>query len=463
MGLMVFDQINPSLSRRENFCLQATCFKISIETGWNFVTSVAQKQHMTSTITSLHALEILDSRGRPTLQTTCTLSDGTTASASVPSGASTGKAEALELRDGDPTRYRGLGCRMAVNNVNTTLHDALNGKSFSSQAELDEAMLALDGTPNKAVLGANSILSVSIAFARACAAQQRVPLYAHFAAMAGVAQPALPHLTINLFSGGKHAGGQAPMQDILLVPLANTIDESLAMTFAVYYAAADLILQKYNMRTLRADEGGLAPPFAYPKAMLEDAIAAIETAGLRPGLDVALAVDVASSHFYNEGMYQLGDARLDSAGMVAQIAEWASRYPIVSVEDGLSEEDWAGWPALRNALQGRAITLGDDFLCTNPQRIQRAIDTQAADALLLKVNQIGTLSEAMQALKLAKPAGWKVVVSARSGETEDNWLADLAVGWAGDFIKIGSITQSERLAKYNQLLAIEAETHLPLA
>jgi enolase len=414
------------------------------------------------TIQSLHALEILDSRGRPTVQTTCALSDGTTATASVPSGASTGKAEALELRDGDPKRYRGLGCRTAVNNVNTMLNDALKGRAFGTQAELDEAMLALDGTPNKAKLGANAFLSVSIAFARACAVQQEVPLYQHFAAMAGLPLRTLPRLTINLFSGGKHAGGQAPMQDILLVPLANTIDESLAMTFAVYTAAADLILQKYGMRTLRADEGGLAPPFAYPEAMLEDAVAAIEAAGLRPGVDVALAVDVASSHFYNEGVYQLGDVRLDSAGMVAQIAEWVARYPIVSIEDGLSEDDWANWPALRNSLQGRAITLGDDFLCTNPQRIQRAIDANAADALLLKVNQIGTLTEAMQSLSLAKGAGWKVVVSARSGETEDNWLADLAVGWAGDFIKIGSITQSERLAKYNRLLAIEAQTRLSL-
>jgi enolase len=447
---------------------------------------------MTPTLQSLRALEILDSRGRPTVQTTCMLSDGTRATASVPSGASTGKAEALELRDGDPRRYRGLGCRTAVHNVNTTLNDVLKGRAFATQAELDEAMLALDGTPNKAKLGANAILSVSIAFARACAAQQNVPLYRHFAAMAGVAQPALPRLTINLFSGGKHAGGQAPMQDILLVPLAGTIDESLAMTFAVYSAAADLILQKYNMRTLRADEGGLAPPFAYPEAMLEDAVAAIEAAGLRPGVDVSLAVDVASSHFYHDGVYQLGNARLDSAGMIAQIAEWAARYPIISVEDGLSEDDWAHWPALRSALVqsvsrvaapppappqrggeiaarggeiaarggeiAAPLTLGDDFLCTNPQRIQRAIDTQAADALLLKVNQIGTLSEAMQALTLAKGAGWKVVVSARSGETEDHWLADLATGWAGDFIKIGSITQSERLAKYNRLLAIEEET-----
>ncbi len=418
---------------------------------------------MTPIIQSLHALEILDSRGRPTVQTTCILSDGARAKASVPSGASTGKAEALEVRDGDPKRYRGLGCRNAVHHVNTTIGEALKGRAFASQAELDTKMLALDGTPDKARLGANAILSVSLAFARACAAQQNVPLYRHFATIAGLPVQTLPRLTINLFSGGKHAGGQAPMQDILLVPLASTIHDSLAKAFAVYYAAAELILQKYGMRTLRADEGGLAPPFAYPDAMLEDAIAAIEAAGLRPGIDVALAIDVASSHFFRDEVYQLGDARLDSAGMIAQIAAWVARFPIVSVEDGLSEDDWAHWPALCRALRGRAIALGDDFLCTNPQRIQRAIDAQAADALLLKVNQIGTLSEALQALKQARAAGWKIVVSARSGETEDNWLADLAVGWAGDFIKIGSITQSERLAKYNRLLEIEAESRLPLS
>jgi enolase len=217
------------------------------------------------------------------------------------------------------------------------------------------------------------------------------------------------------------------------------------------------------MRALTADEGGLAPPFAHPEAMLEDAVAAIEAAGYVSGRDVALAVDVASSQFFADGIYQLGEHRLDSAGMIAQLVDWAARYPTVSIEDGLAEDDWSHWPDLRAALRGRAITLGDDLLCTNPARIQRAIKRDAADALLLKVNQIGTLTEAMQALRLARAAGWKVAVSARSGETEDNWLADLAVGWDGDFIKIGSITQSERLAKYNRLLAIEAETHLPLA
>jgi enolase len=419
------------------------------------------------TITSLSAREILDSRGRPTVQATCRLASGARGTASVPSGASTGRAEAHELRDGDPSRYRGLGCRKAVASVDGEIHAALSGRAFASQAEVDGALIALDGTANKSRLGSNAILAVSLAFARACAVADRHPLYRHFANMSDFSRslasgaPAMPRLTINLFSGGKHAGGQAQLQDILVVPAtAATIDDALAMTYAVYQAAADLIRAKYGMRPLTADEGGLAPPFAHPEAMFEDAIAAIAAAGLAPGRDIALAVDVAATHFHDDGIYRLGEARLDAAGMIAQIDAWVGRFPIVSVEDGLAEEDWPNWPRLRERLHGRALTLGDDVLCTNPARIQRAIDVGAADALLLKVNQIGTLTEAANALRLARDANWTIVVSARSGETEDDWLADLAVGWAGDYIKIGSITQSERLAKYNRLLAIETETRI---
>src|SRR5687768_9766798 len=271
-------------------------------------------------------------------------------------------------------------------------------------------------------------------------------------------------MTINLFSGGKHAGKQVPIQDVLVVPSsAKTIDEGLAMTFAVFQAAVELTRRKYDTRPLRADEGGLAPPFPDAETMLADAAESILAAGLRPGDDVALAVDVASSHFYGGGTYRLGGEPLDSAGMIDRLGRWLDRFPIVSIEDGLAEEDWDHWPALRAGIAGRALVLGDDFLCTNPDRIRRAIKAKAADALLLKVNQIGTLTEAAEALRLAREAGWRVTVSARSGETEDNWLADLAVGWAADQIKVGSITQSERLAKYNRLLAIEAEAKLPLA
>ena len=402
-------------------------------------------------------MEILDSRGRPTVAAECRLSEGSTARASVPSGASTGGAEAVELRDNDQSRYAGLGCTRAVAHVNRQINDALKGREFSSQRELDAALLALDGTPDKSRLGANAILAVSIAFARATAASQGLPLYKYFSVLAGT-EPRLPRLTVNLFSGGKHAGGQVPIQDVLLVPVgAKSIDESLSMVFAAYQGAVSVTARKYNARPLVADEGGLAPPFPDVDAMLTDAVDAITAAGLTPGKDISLAIDVASSHFYADGQYRLGSETLTSKQLIVRIAEWTSRYPIISVEDGLAEEDWEYWPTLRGALAGRAITMGDDLLCTNPARIQKAIDLRAADALLLKVNQIGTLTEAADSLRLARSAGWTVTVSARSGETEDDWLADLATGWRGDYIKVGSITRSERLAKYNRLLAIEKE------
>ena len=413
-----------------------------------------------TTITHLSGLEILDSRGRPTVQATCSLASGVIGSASAPSGASTGAAEAHELRDGDPARYRGLGCRRAVANIGGELATTLIGRTFANQRELDQTMITLDGTTNKGRLGANAILAVSLAYARAVANERQQALYHYFSTL--LDQPLryrLPRPTINLFSGGKHAGGQAPLQDVLVViKAAQSIDEVMSMTVAVFQAAADLCQRKYGMRLLTADEGGLAPPFTDAEAMLSDAVAAIEAAGLRPGRDVVLAVDVASSHFYADGYYHLGAAKLNGAQMVEQIGAWLDRYPIVSVEDGLAEEDWAHWPLLYERIGQRALVLGDDLLCTNPGRIRRAIDQKAANALLLKVNQIGTLTEAAEAYTLARTAGWQVTISARSGETEDNWLADLSVGWGGDQLKVGSVTQSERLAKYNRLLAIEAET-----
>lgn len=415
------------------------------------------------TVDQLNAREILDSRGRPTVGVTCSLSGGVSAWASVPSGASTGKAEALELRDQDPSRYGGLGCRRAVANVNGAINRALSGREFSTQSDLDRALLKLDGTENKSHLGANAILAVSIAFARATARQKGIPLYMHFAELVGQS-PRLPRLTVNLFSGGKHAGGQVQIQDVLVVPIsAKTIDESLAATYAVYQAAAELSRRRYDARPLVADEGGLAPPFEDAEAMLKLATDSIRSAGFEPGRDVAIAIDVASSHFYLNDQYHLGDTPLTSRQMIKQIAQWVERYPIVSVEDGLAEDDWQNWPALRQAIAGRAIVMGDDLLCTNPARIGRAIESGSADALLLKVNQIGTLTEAAESYRIARQAGWAITVSARSGETEDDWLADLAVGWSGDYIKVGSITRSERLAKYNRLLGIETETTLALA
>jgi enolase len=413
---------------------------------------------------SVEALEILDSRGRPTLKTRCRLRGGAEATASVPSGASTGAAEAREIRDGDLKRYEGHGCRRAAANVNEAINEALAGSVFANQEALDQALIAFDGSADKSRLGANAVLSVSLAFARAAARQMGLSLFQYFAAMAGLTPRALPRPMINLFSGGKHAGAQSPIQDTLVAPVSvRTIDEALTMTYSVYQAATRHIARRYGMRALSADEGGLAPPFPQPEAMVEDALLAIREAGLRAGDDMALAMDVAASHFFREGRYELGERALSGPEMIEELATWVARYPIVSVEDGLAEDDWVHWPALRARLHGRALVVGDDLLCTNPTRIARAIETRAADALLLKVNQIGTLSEALQAMRLARQAGWRVIASARSGETEDDWLADLAVGWGADQIKVGSITQSERLSKYNRLLEIEATTRLPLA
>jgi enolase len=317
---------------------------------------------------------------------------------------------------------------------------------------------------NKARLGANTLLGVSLAFARAQAVERGIPLYRYFAQLLDRPVDRLPRPMINLFSGGKHAGGQAQIQDVLVVPLAaRTIDETLAVTFDVYQSASQLIRREYGMRALTADEGGLAPPFASAEEMLTQAVASIRLAGRTPGAEVALAVDVASTHFLADGVYRLGDRALDGRGMVELLLGWLDHFPIVSVEDPLGEEDWPHWTMLRERCPGHVRVLGDDLLCTRSERIQRAVQLRAADALLLKVNQVGTLTEALEAYQSARAAGWSVTVSARSGETEDDWLADLAVGWGADHIKVGSITQSERLAKYNRLLAIEAETGVPLA
>lgn len=416
-----------------------------------------------SIIQDLYALEILDSRGRPTVQLSCKFENGAIATVSVPSGRSTGRSEAHELRDGDKKRYRGLGCRKAVANINTEMLSAVRDKEFPNQEALDRFLIELDGTPNKSRLGANAVLAVSLAFAKCSSVENQVTLFQHFANLLGQPLRTLPRPTINLFSGGHHAGWQVPLQDVLIVPAsANSIDEAMAVTYEVYQSAADMALRKYNIRPLSADEGGLAPDFESAEHMLEDTMEAIQLCGLQPGRDVAIAIDVASSHFYDNGTYRFGSQILDSEGMIERFAGWLEKYPIVSLEDALAEDDWEHWPLLKQRLQSKTLVLGDDFLCTNPERIQRAIAADAANALLLKVNQIGTLTEALEAYRLARSAGWQVTVSARSGETEDNWLADLSVGWGGDQIKVGSITQSERLAKYNRLLTIERETELPL-
>lgn len=378
----------------------------------------------------------------------------------MPSGASTALAEAVELRDGDPRRYGGLGCKAASANVSGRISGAVTGRDLS-QKNLDDLMVELDGTANKASLGANAILACSLAFALAAAEESGQPLFAYFAQMLGRPPEGLPRPTINLFSGGRHAGGQVPIQDVLIVPASpNTIDEVLVMTADVYRAASELVQDKYGERPLVADEGGFAPAFPTPTDMLDDAVEAINRAGWRPGVDVGLCVDIAASQFYQQGRYRLGAQPLEPDAMVETVLRWLELYPIVSLEDALAEDDWSHWPVLRHKVMARALVLGDDLLATNPQRIRRAIQEQAADALLLKVNQVGTLSEAMEALQLARDAGWMVTVSARSGDTEDSWLADLAVGWSADQLKVGSIARSERLAKWNRLLTIENATRL---
>jgi enolase len=411
-------------------------------------------------IEKLVGREILDSRGRPTVLATCTLEGGVSASASVPSGASTGTAEASELRDGDAKRYHGLGCRRAAANIGHDLHLELAGHQFADQSQVDQRMIALDGTATKSRLGANAILAVSVAFARAHALYRRISLYQHFADMLDSPIRALPRLTINLFSGGKHAGQQVSIQDVLIIPMsAQGVDEGLVAAADIYRAAADLVFKKYGMRLLTADEGGLAPPFKTVEEMFALAVESIERAGYAPGRDIFLGVDVASTHFYQNNRYAIDSDILDSDGMIKTITGWLERFPIISVEDGLSEDDWEYWPKLRQAISRKALTLGDDLLCTNPARIQRAIEAEACDALLLKVNQIGTLTEALAAYKQARSAGWSVTLSVRSGETEDTWAADLAVGWQADQFKNGSIRQSERLAKYNRLLEIAGDTN----
>lgn len=414
-------------------------------------------------IKSIKAIEILDSRGRPTIKAYLTLSNGITGTASVPSGASTGKAEAYELRDGDFSRYQGYGCLKAVENINSTISKNLTGTFLIPQPELDQLLIELDGTANKSHLGANAILAVSLSYARALAANNEEPLYQYLSRLVPPNGSQLPRLTINLFSGGKHAGGQVPVQDVLIVPMsASSVKESLEHAQRVYQAAVTLSEDKYQSRWLTADEGGLAPPFTNLESLFSDAVEAIERAGFKPGTDIALALDVAASHFYQNQGYQLANHKLNGKQMVQELYSWVQKFPIVSLEDGLSEDDWLHWPLLKKAISKQSLVLGDDLLCTNPQRIQYAYERKAANALLLKVNQVGTLSEAATAFQLAKRFGWQVTISARSGETEDHWLADLAVGWGGDQIKVGSITQSERLAKYNRLLEIEAETNWPI-
>ena len=421
------------------------------------------KAKPSATIRRVHAREVLDSRGVPTVEVDVTLASGARGRAIVPSGASTGRHEALEFRDGNPARYQGKGVRHAVRHVNEVLGPAVVGVEATRQHEVDALLLDTDGTPNLRRLGGNAILGASLATAHAAAAGLGLPLYRY---LGGSLARELPVPMVNILSGGLHARGIVDFQDFLLIPVgAQSFSDALVMVRNVYHAMGEILTDR-GASTLVADEGGLAPAIATSEtatAANEGAVRllvqGIEKAGYRPGEDASIGLDVAATHFYSDGLYHLHaeDRILSSEEMVSLLAQWVDDYPIISIEDGLAEDDWDGWQALTASLGERVQLIGDDLFVTNVQRLQEGIERRAANAVLVKVNQVGTLTAAVASLRLARAHGYLAVVSARSGETEDATIADLAVGTNAGQIKIGSITRSERLAKYNQLLRIEEE------
>ena len=410
-----------------------------------------------SAITGVYAREILDSRGHPTVEVEVQLDSGAWGRAAVPSGASTGKREAVELRDGDSQRYRGKGVQTAVRNVEETIAPEIEGVEASEQAAVDQALLELDGTPNKSGLGANAILAVSLAVARAAADDAGLPLYAY---LGGVGARLLPVPLMNVLNGGAHADNSIDFQEFMLVPAgAESFGASLRMGSEIFHTLREILRDK-GFATGVGDEGGFAPALASNTAALDLFLLAIERAGYRPGEDVLLALDVAASEFAEPGgRYRLGREGVvrDSDEMIALYETLLDRYPIVSIEDGLGEDDWAGWAALTRRLGSRVQLVGDDIFVTSPAIIQQAIKQGLANAVLVKVNQVGTLTETMEAIELAKRAGYGTIISHRSGETEDTFVADLAVAVNAGQIKTGSVARGERTAKYNQLLRIEEE------
>jgi enolase len=421
---------------------------------------------MSLRLRALRARQILDSRGRPTVEADATLADGSFGRASVPSGASTGAAEAHELRDGDPARHAGLGVLRAVAHVNGEIAAALAGADANDQAALDARLRALDGTPQLSRLGANAILAVSLAICRAAAASNGEPLHARIAALAGIAQPTLPLPMTNILSGGLHAGRGMDVQDFLAVPLrAGSIDDAIHDLARVRAAAADVASQR-GLPTLLADEGGLAPGLATGRMALQMMVESIERAGLRAGEDIAIAIDVAASALKAPGgRYRLAREGRDCSGaeMIETMAAWVDEFPVVSIEDALDEEDWAGWRALTVRLGDAVQLVGDDLFTTQPERLARGVREGAANGVLVKANQNGTLSGTLAVIAQARAAGYATIVSARSGETEDAFMADLAVGSAAGQIKIGSLRTSSTVAKYNQLLRLAEERGLPYA
>ncbi|MBI3976659.1 MAG: phosphopyruvate hydratase [Chloroflexi bacterium] len=427
-----------------------------------------------STISRVLGRQILDSRGNPTVEVEIALSDGTGARASVPSGASTGAHEAIELRDAGHRHFGGKGVQRAVQNVNDILGPAIVGRSVLDQTGIDQTMIELDGTPNKRNLGANAILGVSLAVAHAAAASLRLPL---FRSVGGSFAHTLPVPMYNILNGGVHAGWQSTdFQEFMVMPVgAETFGEALRAGAEVYHTLKRILAER-GMNTAVGDEGGFAPALSANREAVELILAAVERAGYRPGEDSFIALDPAATEFYQDGTYLLRreDRRLSSAEMVEFYADWVRQYPIVSIEDGLAEDDWDGWKLLHARIGDRVQLVGDDLYVTNTQRIARGIREQSSNAVLIKLNQIGTLTETLAAVEMAQRAGWAAVISHRSGETEDTTIADLAVATNAGQIKTGAPARGERTAKYNQLLRIEqalgsaaryagpsAFTHLP--
>ncbi len=412
---------------------------------------------MRTTITSVSAIEIMDSRGNPTVRVFCKLDNGIEVSASVPSGASTGENEAVELRDGDKKRYSGKGVLKAVENVNRTIAPKLIGMNPSHQAQIDELMINLDGTPTKAKLGANATLGVSMAVARAAAKASALPLYAY---LGGPGALRLPVPMMNIVNGGKHADNSVDFQEFMVMPIgAPSFAESLRYGAETFHALKKILAGK-GYATSVGDEGGFAPNLKSNDEACEVIVQAIQAAGYKPGTDVAIALDPAASSFFEGGKYNLsksGQGEKTSAQMTELWSKWVSQYPIVSIEDGLDENDWEGFRAQTAALGNKIQIVGDDLFVTNTKFVSRGIKEKAANAVLIKLNQIGTVSETIATINMCRKAGWSYVISHRSGETEDAFMADFAVAMGGGQIKTGSACRSERIAKYNRLLEIEHE------
>jgi enolase len=405
-------------------------------------------------ITDIKGREILDSRGNPTVEADVTLEDGTTARAAVPSGASTGTREAVELRDGDKSRYLGKGVQKAVANVNGTLRDELIDIEFADQRALDTRMIELDGSDNKGNLGANALLAISLAAARADATSKGMSLFRHLGDGSEMPVPMM-----NIINGGAHADNSVDIQEFMILPVgAPNFSEALRYGAEIFHALRS-VLQEQGMNTAVGDEGGFAPNLPSNRAALDTIMTAIERAGYRAGDDILLGLDVASSEFYEDGVYNLASEgkTYDAAGFSAFLAELADAYPIITIEDGMDEGDWDGWQLLTEAVGDRVQLVGDDLFVTNTSILQRGINEKIANSILIKPNQIGTLSETLDAITMAVEAGYSAVISHRSGETSDSTIADIAVGTRATQIKTGSLSRSDRIAKYNQLLRIEEE------